>query len=210
MTRFVVGDDRSQSTLFPERVKDYLSEDNSVRAIDVLAMSLIWPGGRVSEVRSNPGENAPSPPVIDSHPLSDEVSRWLLSLLTHGTIRIRGGRKGRRVVVRQPQFFHLADEQPDHRACHQCGGTGRAAEQNDPVAGCHPGPRRGFPGRQRLRVLSRLSGQGRSDPRLRSQAGGRVSRELFWIFYWVATAVPVANAIRLAVDRESGNAAARC
>jgi heme/copper-type cytochrome/quinol oxidase subunit 3 len=34
--------------------------------------------------------------------------------------------------------------------------------------------------------------------------------ELFWIFYWVATAVPVANAIRLAVDRESGNAAARC
>ena len=67
MTRFVVGDDRSQSTLFPERVKDYLSEDNPVRAIDVLAMSLIWPGGRVSEVRSNPGENAPSPPVIDSH-----------------------------------------------------------------------------------------------------------------------------------------------
>ena len=28
MTRFVVGDDRSQSTLFPERLDDYLSEDN--------------------------------------------------------------------------------------------------------------------------------------------------------------------------------------
>jgi hypothetical protein len=28
MTRFVVGDDRSQSTLFPERLEDYLSEDN--------------------------------------------------------------------------------------------------------------------------------------------------------------------------------------
>jgi hypothetical protein len=36
MTRFVIGDDRSQSTLFPERLEDYLSEDNPVRAIDVL------------------------------------------------------------------------------------------------------------------------------------------------------------------------------
>ena len=42
MTRFVVGDDRSQSTLFPERLDDYLSEDNPVRAIDVLSVSLIW------------------------------------------------------------------------------------------------------------------------------------------------------------------------
>jgi hypothetical protein len=31
MTRFVVGDDRSQSTLFPERLEDYLSEDNPVK-----------------------------------------------------------------------------------------------------------------------------------------------------------------------------------
>ena len=31
MTRFVVGDDRSQSTLFPERLNDYLGE----RPIDV-------------------------------------------------------------------------------------------------------------------------------------------------------------------------------
>src|SRR5258705_363459 len=34
MTRFVVVDDRSQSTLFPERLDDYLGEDNPVRAID--------------------------------------------------------------------------------------------------------------------------------------------------------------------------------
>src|SRR5271156_5745994 len=34
MTRFVVGDDRNQSTLFPERLDDYLGEDNPVRAID--------------------------------------------------------------------------------------------------------------------------------------------------------------------------------
>ena len=31
MTRFVVGDDPSQSTLFSERLEDYLSEDNSVQ-----------------------------------------------------------------------------------------------------------------------------------------------------------------------------------
>src|SRR5256714_8628256 len=35
MARFVVGDDRSQSTLFPERLDDYLGEDNTVRAVDV-------------------------------------------------------------------------------------------------------------------------------------------------------------------------------
>jgi hypothetical protein len=32
MARFVVGDDRSQSTLFPEWLDEYLGEDNPVRA----------------------------------------------------------------------------------------------------------------------------------------------------------------------------------
>jgi transposase len=32
MTRFVVGEDRSQSTLFPERLDDYLTEDNPIEA----------------------------------------------------------------------------------------------------------------------------------------------------------------------------------
>ena len=40
MTRFVVGDDRSQSTLFPERLDDYLTEDNPVWAIDVFVDGL--------------------------------------------------------------------------------------------------------------------------------------------------------------------------
>src|SRR4051795_9148733 len=40
MTRFVVGDDRGQSTLFPERLDDYLGRDNPVRAIDVLVDEL--------------------------------------------------------------------------------------------------------------------------------------------------------------------------
>ena len=40
MTRFVVGDDRGQNTLFPEQLEDYLSEDNPVRAIDVFVDEL--------------------------------------------------------------------------------------------------------------------------------------------------------------------------
>ena len=40
MKRFVVGDDRSQSTLFPKRLDEYLDEDNPVRAIDVLVDEL--------------------------------------------------------------------------------------------------------------------------------------------------------------------------
>jgi hypothetical protein len=40
MTRFVVGEDRSQSTLFPERLDDYLAEDNPVQAIDVFVDEL--------------------------------------------------------------------------------------------------------------------------------------------------------------------------
>ena len=39
MARFVVGDARSQSTLFPERLDDYLGEDIPVRAVDVFADS---------------------------------------------------------------------------------------------------------------------------------------------------------------------------
>ena len=40
MKRFVVGDDRSQSTLFPERLDDYVGDDNPVRAIDVFVDEL--------------------------------------------------------------------------------------------------------------------------------------------------------------------------
>ena len=35
MKRYVEGEDRFQSTLFPERLDDYIAEDNPVRAIDV-------------------------------------------------------------------------------------------------------------------------------------------------------------------------------
>ena len=35
MTDFIQGENRFQSTLFPERLDDYIAEDNAVRVIDV-------------------------------------------------------------------------------------------------------------------------------------------------------------------------------
>ena len=40
MGRFVEGEDRSQSTLLPERLDDYVSEDNPVRVVDVFVENL--------------------------------------------------------------------------------------------------------------------------------------------------------------------------
>lgn len=40
MKRFIEGVDRNQSTLFPERLEDWISEDNPVRVIDVFVDGL--------------------------------------------------------------------------------------------------------------------------------------------------------------------------
>ena len=40
MKRFIEGEDRTQSTLFPERLDDYISDENSVRVIDVFVDEL--------------------------------------------------------------------------------------------------------------------------------------------------------------------------
>jgi transposase len=40
MKRFIEGEDRSQSTLFPEHLDDYITEDNPVRVIDVFVDEL--------------------------------------------------------------------------------------------------------------------------------------------------------------------------
>jgi hypothetical protein len=39
MKRYVEGENRSQSTLFPESLEDYIAEDNPVRVVDVSSMS---------------------------------------------------------------------------------------------------------------------------------------------------------------------------
>jgi hypothetical protein len=60
MTRFVVGDDRSQSTLFPERLDDYLAEDNPVRAIDIFVDELIWPTWALAALSRKRQEGRPT------------------------------------------------------------------------------------------------------------------------------------------------------
>jgi transposase len=40
MKRYVEGEDRSQAILFPERLDDYIAEDNPVRVIDVFVDEL--------------------------------------------------------------------------------------------------------------------------------------------------------------------------
>src|SRR4030088_3599248 len=40
MKRYVVGQDRSQSTLFPDVLDDYIAEDNPVRVVDVFVDEL--------------------------------------------------------------------------------------------------------------------------------------------------------------------------
>jgi hypothetical protein len=40
MKRFIEGEDRSQSTLFPERLDDYIALDNAVRVVDAFVNKL--------------------------------------------------------------------------------------------------------------------------------------------------------------------------
>ena len=40
MTDFIEGDSRSQTTLFPESLDDYIAEDSAVRVIDVFVVEL--------------------------------------------------------------------------------------------------------------------------------------------------------------------------
>ena len=45
MKRFIEGEDRSQSTLFPEHLDDYVGADNAVRVVDVFVDALdlaVW------------------------------------------------------------------------------------------------------------------------------------------------------------------------
>ena len=74
MTRFVVGDDRSQSTLFPEQLDDYLGEDNPVRAIgvfvDELDLAKLGFGGVAPEATGMPAYHPAT--LLAADALSDE------------------------------------------------------------------------------------------------------------------------------------------
>jgi transposase len=114
MTRFVVGDDRSQSALFPERLEDYLSEDNPVRAIDVfvdeLDLAKLGFGGVEPEATGRPAY----------HP------RTLLKIYVYGYLyRVQSSRRLERECQRNielvwltgrlmPDFKTIADFRKDN------------------------------------------------------------------------------------------------
>lgn len=56
-----IGDDRSQSTLFLERLDDYLGEDNPVRAVDVFVDELDLAGLRFGGVEPEATERPALP-----------------------------------------------------------------------------------------------------------------------------------------------------
>src|SRR4030088_2227391 len=96
MKRFIEGEDRSQSTLFPEYLDDYIAEDNPVRVIDVFVdeLDLMALGfeGMQPEVTGRPGY----------HPAS------LLKIYIYGYLnRIQSSRRLERETQRNVELIWL-------------------------------------------------------------------------------------------------------
>ena len=64
MTGFIEGEARNQATLFPERLDDYISEENAVRVIDVFLDSLDLSGLGFKTVPANTGRPSYHPATL--------------------------------------------------------------------------------------------------------------------------------------------------
>lgn len=105
MKRFVEGEDRTQSTLFPERLDDYIAEDNPVRAIEVFVDAL--PLKKLGFERVEPHSTGrPS-----YHP------QTLLKLYIYGYLnRIPSSRRLERETQRNVEVMWLTRRlMPDHK-----------------------------------------------------------------------------------------------
>jgi transposase len=105
MKRFIEGVDRGQSTLFPECVEDWISEDNPVRVIDVfvdeLDLAALGFGGVEPEATGRPSY----------HPLA------LLKLYIYGYLnRVQSSRRLEREAGRNVEVMWLTGRLvPDHK-----------------------------------------------------------------------------------------------
>jgi transposase len=105
MKRFVEGEDRTQSTLFPERLDDYISEDNPVRVIeafvDELDLKVLGFEGIEPRTTGRPAY----------HPLT------LLKLYIYGYLnRIQSSRRLERESQRNVEVMWLTRRlMPDHK-----------------------------------------------------------------------------------------------
>ena len=64
MSGFIKGEDRSQATLFPERLDDYIAEDSSVRVIDIFLDDLDLSGLGFKTEPSDTGRPAYHPSTM--------------------------------------------------------------------------------------------------------------------------------------------------
>ena len=96
MKRFVEGENRSQATLFPERLDEYISEDNPVRVIDAFVEALDL--GEVGFERVHP--KATGRPAY--HPST------LLKIYVYGYLnRIQSSRRLERETQRNVELMWL-------------------------------------------------------------------------------------------------------
>ena len=105
MKRFVEGTDRSQSTLFPECLEDWIGEDNPVRVVDVFADSLdLYALGFEGVSREASGRPAYHPAM-------------LLKLYIYGYLnRVQSSRRLEREAGRNVEVMWLTQRLcPDHK-----------------------------------------------------------------------------------------------
>jgi len=105
MKRFVEGVDRSQSTLFPEQLEDWIGDDNPVRVIDVFVDELDLGGlGFERIARAAHGRPAYHPSV-------------LLKLYIYGYLnRVQSSRRLEREASRNVEVMWLTERlAPDHK-----------------------------------------------------------------------------------------------
>lgn len=105
MKRFVEGEDRSQSTLFPERLDDYVNEDNPVRVVDVFVDELDLGGLGFSRVE----------PLATGRPSYHPAI--LLKLYIYGYLnRVQSSRRLEREAGRNVEVMWLTGRLvPDHK-----------------------------------------------------------------------------------------------
>ena len=95
MSGFIQGIDRQQATLFPESLDDYITEDNSVRVIDVFVDSLELIDLGFTTIPSHTGRPGYHPSV-------------LLKLYVYGyLIRVQSSRRLEREAQRNVELMRL-------------------------------------------------------------------------------------------------------
>jgi len=105
MTHFVEGEDRTQSTLFPERLDDYIAEDNPVRVIEAFVDALDLNGLGFERHQSRAMGRPPYDPAT------------LLKLYIYGYLnRIQSSRRLERETHRNVEVMWLTQRlMPDHK-----------------------------------------------------------------------------------------------